>query len=155
MGLTPTPQNEIPTFAISFCKTFWGAPTSTVTIAYNLNKRLFYYTTNLSKWQQYAKIILPTYLLDDENKRPSWRQKQKDDVSNPYKLSIERVDGYYSMTIDQTTATIAPTKMKEVQRVDEGNDSKQKCRLIKGVDNGSKTKTKTTINHSQCLRWIG
>jgi hypothetical protein len=229
MGLTPTPQNEILTFAISCCKTFWGAPTSSVTIAHNLNKRLFYYTTNLCKWQQYTKIILDTYLLtltnvnrnpeeeeismsfqeqsatknlltrtnvnrnqketkthartcrrklrmidqtwcrrvgdeydstmrtktaidttgtmgtttawqkqndnwqryrrrcDDENKRPSW-QKQKDDLSKPYKLSIERVEGNYLMTINQATATIAPTKMTKAQRVDEGNDSKQKRR---------------------------
>ncbi len=49
MGLTPTPQNEILTFEISLCKTFWGAPTSSVTIAKNLSKRLFYYTANLSK----------------------------------------------------------------------------------------------------------
>jgi hypothetical protein len=41
MGLTPTPQNEILTFATSFCKTFWNAPTSSVTIANNLNKWLF------------------------------------------------------------------------------------------------------------------
>jgi hypothetical protein len=48
MGLTPTPQNEIPTLAFSFCKTFSGAPTSSVTIANNQNKKLFYYTTNIS-----------------------------------------------------------------------------------------------------------
>jgi hypothetical protein len=48
MGLTPTPQNEIPTLANSFCKKFSGAPTSSVTIANNLNKRLFYYTTTIS-----------------------------------------------------------------------------------------------------------
>ncbi len=67
MGLTPTPQNEILTFAISFCKTFWGAPTSSVRIAKNLSKRLFYYTAILSKWQQFTKIILATYLLSLTN----------------------------------------------------------------------------------------
>jgi hypothetical protein len=55
---------------------------------------------------------------------------------------IEGVEGNYSMTIDQTTITIAPTKMTKVQRVDEVNDSKQKCQLIEGVDSRSKTKTK-------------
>ncbi len=56
------PQNEIPTFAFSFFTTFWGAPTSSATIAYNLNKRLFY-KTSLSKQQQYTIITLATYLL--------------------------------------------------------------------------------------------
>jgi hypothetical protein len=34
------------------------------------------------------------------------------------------------MTIDQRTATKAPTKMTKVQRVDDGNVSKQRCRQV-------------------------
>ena len=73
-----------------------------------------------SNWRRYRR-------LDNENKRPSWRQKQKDNRSNPHKLLIERVEGNYSMTIDQRTATKAPTKMTKVQRVDDGNVSKRRC----------------------------
>jgi hypothetical protein len=63
MGLTPSHGNEMSTFAISFCKTFWGGPTSSALVAYILNKRLFYYEKNLSKCRLYTKIIVATYLL--------------------------------------------------------------------------------------------
>ena len=93
--------------------------------------------------------------LDDENKRPSWRRKQKDDRSIPYKILIKWVEGNYSMTINQTTATIATTKMTKVQCVDRGNDSKRKCWLIRRVDNDSKTKQKRqSIIVNACLRKI-
>jgi hypothetical protein len=48
-GSHPEPRKRNFDFAISFCKTFSGAPTSSASVAYILNKRLFYYETNLSK----------------------------------------------------------------------------------------------------------
>ena len=110
MGLTPTPQNEILTFAISFCETFWGAPTSSVTIANNLNNRLFYYTTNLCKWQHYTKIIIDTYLLTlmNVNRNPDKEvvyMSFKEQSLTTYLLTQMNVDRNQEEVISTTTTT--------------------------------------------------
>jgi hypothetical protein len=63
MGLTLASHgNETLTFAISFCKTFWGAPTSSASVAYNLNKRLFYNGAAGNSWNRLSTETVPLYL---------------------------------------------------------------------------------------------
>ncbi len=152
MSPTPTPQNEILTFAISFCKTFWGAPTSSVTISYNLNKRLFYNTTNLCKWQQYTKIILDTYLLTLTNVHRNPEEEvismsfQEQSVTT-YLLTRTNVNRNQEKVLSTitTTKTHARKCRQRLRMID-----RTWCRRV-GDEYSLMTRTKTTIDRTATM----